>query len=119
MAPSPELGQPKAPDKVHKTNKVNPADADSLSGAGATTGHVTAVQREKKSMNATTSAAITNTQPADAEVILVHTRHRRCTVPCAVRYCMYIYVFLKSIEVLFMLLDAFVVSTVSAWHVRQ
>lgn len=84
MAPSPEL--PKAPDKVHKANKVNPADADSLTGAGA--GHVTAVQREKKSMNATT-----NTQPADAEVILVHTRHRRCTVPCAVRYCMFIYVF--------------------------
>lgn len=86
MAPSPELGQPKAPDKVHKTNKVNTADSDSLSGAGATAGHVTSVQREKKSMIATT-AAITNTQPADAEVILVHTRHRQCTVSCAVRYC--------------------------------
>lgn len=93
MAPSPELGQPKAPDKVHKTNKVSPADTDGLSGAVAATGHVTAVQREKKSMNATTSAAT-----ADAEVILVHTRHRRTVPSACANACTFMCFFLMSIK---------------------
>lgn len=83
MAPSPELCQPKAPDKMHKSNKCTDTASEKTSGtiadptlsavptaAAAATGLQQSVVKDEANPSTTTTTTTTSTTAsADAEVI--------------------------------------------------